>query len=29
MSMTEDWSQTPMMICEFHMTYKKTININI
>ncbi len=26
MSVTENWSQTPMMICELHMT-KKTINI--
>ncbi len=23
--MTQNWSQTPMMICELHMTDKKTI----
>jgi hypothetical protein len=29
MSITDNWSQTLMMICELHMTDKKTININI
>ncbi len=29
MSMTENWSQTPMIICELDMTDKNQLTINI